>query len=392
MPAVTYEARRLPTIEETEYGSRRLALLRRKPYQAAVPAMIADASFDLPTDVVAASDDATQSLVRFDSDAVRFPVPLSAVLLRSESASSSQIENLTAGPRAIAEAVIGENLQGNGPLVVSNVRAMEAAIALSDELSHHSLIRMHDALLSGSNPGIVGDYRAEQVWIGGPLPQSARFVPPHHERVPLAMDDLIRFTQRTDLPVLVHAAIAHAQFETVHPFPDGNGRVGRALLHAMLRHGGVLRHVAVPVSAGLLTDIDSYFDALTRYREGDPAPIVDVFASAAVAALVNAERLAKDLAELELRWEATLTGIRSDAVARRLATATIGQPVLNLATAVALTGASKPAVGNGLAQLVERGVLTAGNSKKRNRIWVNGDVLDALTAFAERSGRRRSGV
>jgi Fic family protein len=314
------------------------------------------------------------------------------VLLRSESASSSQIENLTSAPRAIAEAAIGENLEGNGPLIVSNVRAMEAAIALSDELSNHSLIRMHDALLSDSDPGIVGDYRREQVWIGGSLPHSARFVPPHHDRVRESMDDLIRFTQRTDLPVLVQAAIAHAQFETVHPFPDGNGRVGRALLHAMLRHGGVLRNVAVPVSAGLLSEVDSYFEALTRYREGDPGRIIDVFASASVAALVNADTLAKDLAELELRWEVLLSGIRSDAVARRLATATIGQPVLNLASATALTGASKAAVGNGLAQLVERGVLAAGNSKKRNRIWINADVLDALTAFAERSGRRQSGV
>ncbi|MFJ3394813.1 Fic family protein [Leifsonia aquatica] len=370
-------------------SSRRLNLERRRPYRAAVVPEIADAVFSLSPESLADADDATAGLVRFDAEMSGFPAPFSGVLLRTESASSSQIEHLTSGPRAIAEAAIGERADGNAPLIVSNVRAMEAAIALSDDISNASIIAMQDALLRDEHPDMVGEYRHEQVWIGGQLPHSAGFVPPHHERVEAAMGDLIRFIGRADLPVLAHAAIAHAQFETIHPFPDGNGRTGRALLHAMLRHGGILRHLTVPVSAGLLTDIEAYFDALTAYRDGEPDPIVQVFAAASLTALDNAETLAGDLAGSQGEWDTAMHGIRADAAARTLARLSVEYPVLNVATAVSLTGLSKPAVSNGLDQLAERGILSLGNSKRRNRVWVNHGVLDALEAFAVRTGRRR---
>ncbi|MDN4613775.1 Fic family protein [Leifsonia sp. F6_8S_P_1B] len=386
--ALTYESRRLPRADEPLYASRRQNLLRREPYTAAIPARIADIALDLSPDTLAEADDASAALVRFDSETTHFPAPFSAVLLRSESASSSQIEQLTSGTRAIAEAVIGERADGNAPLIVSNVRAMEAAIALADDISDASIIAMQKALLGDSAPDAVGRYRAEQVWVGGRLPHDASFVPPHHDRVPEAMADLVAFARRTDLPVLVQAAVAHAQFETIHPFPDGNGRTGRALLHAMLRHGGILRHLAVPVSAGLLSDIDGYFDALTAYRRGEADAIVQVFSSASLQAVDNARRLAAAMAALQAGWDSRLTGIRADAAARSIATATLEYPVINLATAMRATGASKPAVTNGLAQLVERGVLAPGNSKRRKRVWVNQEVLDALDAFVARAGRR----
>jgi Fic family protein len=388
--ALVYEPRTLPSVDGRAYASRRLDLLRRQPYRAAVPARIADLTLGLPEPVSAAADDATAALVRFDSSTRAFLAPFTAILLRTESASSSQIENLTAGPRAVAEALIGERVEGNAPLIVSNVRAMEAALDLADSISTEAIIAMHDALLRDTAPGMVGGFRREQVWIGGPLPQSASFVPPHHDRVDEAMADLIRFAQRTDLPVLAQAAIAHAQFETIHPFPDGNGRTGRALVHAMLRHGGVLRHLAVPVSAGLLTDVGRYFSALDAYREGDVAEIVGVFAAASLEAVGNASALSDEIAASSDDWAERLRGVRSDSVARRLAALSIEYPVLNVAAAERLTGASRPAVTNGLDVLAERGIVTLGNSKKRNRIWVNQAVIDALTAFADRAGRRRS--
>lgn len=389
--AVTFEERTLPAPDEAQMSSRRPNLERRRPYRAAVVPEIAEAAFDLAPEILADIDDATAELVRFDAHMGDFPAPFSSVLLRTESASSSQIEQLTSGPRAIAEAAIGERSDGNAPLIVSNVRAMEAALALADDISNASIIAMQDALLRDSHPDLAGQYRREQVWIGGRLPHSASFVPPHHDRVDAAMDDLVRFAVRADLPVLAHAAIAHAQFETIHPFPDGNGRTGRALLHAMLRHGGVLRNLTVPVSAGLLTDVESYFDALTAYRSGDPGPIVQVFAEASLVALQNAKLLARDIAEFQEAWDEKLAGLRADAAARTLARLTIEYPVLNSPTAVAVTGLSKPSVSNGFDELVKRGVLAPGNSKQRNRVWVNQDVLDALDAFAVRTGRRRQG-
>src|SRR5690606_26640846 len=157
-----------------------------------------------------------------------------------------------------------------------NAHAMNAAIDLADDLGETAIIEMHEALLGETHPDWVGRWRDEQVWIGGSAigPHRADYVAPHHDRVPAALTDLVAFMDRDDLPVLVQAAIAHAQFETIHPFPDGNGRVGRALVHSLLRAKGTTRSVTVPISAGLLADRDAYFGALDSYRRGDPHPIV----------------------------------------------------------------------------------------------------------------------
>lgn len=129
------------------------------------------------------------------------------------------------------------------------------------------------------------------------------FVPPHPDRVATAIHDLERFLSRDDLPVLVQAAVAHAQFETIHPFPDGNGRTGRALVHSLLRGRGLTRRVTVPVSAGLLADTSSYFDALTAYRDGIPEPIVERLASASFAAIYNGRVLVDELRSLRAGWD-----------------------------------------------------------------------------------------
>jgi len=269
MDALEYEERRLPSPDGRAYASRRLELLRRTPYRAAVPPRIAESAISLPDAVLARADDASAALTRFDASTSAFPAPFTAVLLRTESASSSQIEHLTAGPRAIAEAVIGERVEGNAPLIVSNVRAMEAALALADSISGDAIIAMHDALLRDTEPGMVGGFRTEQVWIGGQLPHNAQFVPPHHERVAEAMDDLVRFTARRDLPVLAQAAIAHAQFETIHPFLDGNGRIGRLLIPLYLISHGVLAKPSLYLSDFFERHRASYYDALMRVRVGN---------------------------------------------------------------------------------------------------------------------------
>src|SRR5690606_15292452 len=143
-------------------------------------------------------------------------------------------------------------------------------------------------------------FRDQQVWIGGTdySPHRADFVPPVASRINRSIQDLCAFSERTDLPLLAQAAIAHAQFETIHPFNDGNGRGGRALVHVMLRNGGATTRTTVPVSAGLLSDTGAYHDALTAYRNGDPNPIIEEFSRAAFAALRNGQQLVTDLRTL----------------------------------------------------------------------------------------------
>lgn len=387
-PAVDFEAFDWHGRDDVP-ASRQARLLARQPYQAAIPPAIADVQVDLPAAALAAAEDASTEIARFDAEAGAEIAPFSASLLRSESAASSKIENLTASARAIAEAELGRGSR-NAVLIVANERAMSAAIALADQLDGPAILNMHGVLLRDSAPVIAGRWRDQQVWIGGGdySPQAAQFIPPHHDRVPAAIDDLIRFIARTDIPTLAHAAITHAQFETIHPFPDGNGRVGRALVHAQLRHARLTRHVTVPVSAGLLTDIDAYFAALGAYRDGDPVPIVERFADATFAALANGRQLVADLHHVRDGW-AQRVKARRDAAAWKITEIVVRQPVVNAPSLSRELGIPQTNVYRALQPLVDAGVLVEFTNNKRDRLWRAPDVLEALDAFAARTGRRQ---
>jgi Fic family protein len=203
------------------------------------------------------------------------------------------------------------------------------------------------------------------------------------------MADLVAFLDRLDIPVLAHVAIAHAQFETIHPFPDGNGRTGRAIVQAMLRHSEVTTNITVPISAGLLHDVDGYYDALNAYRRGDIRPIVAAFARAAGYAVVNGRQLVRDIRGIEADWQEKMRGLRADAAARRVAVLAIAHPVLNYDIVASELAIAPATAFRALSALVDRGVLRPANSQRRNRIWLAEPVLSSLDDFAARAGRRR---
>ncbi|PSL03588.1 Fic family protein [Haloactinopolyspora alba] len=388
-PALTWEQLNWhPTVPD-ELVPRRVRDRHTGDYEAAVPPRIAALDVSLPSSVLAMADEASIEIARLDAELGTDVAPFSALLLRSESTSSSQIENLTSGARAIALAELGEGERSNATQIVANVHAMRAAVDLADRLDGDAVLAMHAALMEHQPDHEPGRWRRQQVWIGGSNfgPHQAVFVPPHHRHVPAAMGDLIEFVRRDDVPVLVHAAVAHAQFETIHPFTDGNGRTGRALVHSILRARHLTDHVTVPVSAGLLTDTDGYFDALTAYRAGDPAPIVTSMAEAAFTAIANGRQLVRDLTAARERWNG-LVDARRDAVAWRLADLLLRQPVINAAIVRHDLGATSANAHRAIRQLAEAGVITEFTGKRRTRLWQCGDVLAALDDFAARAGRR----
>ena len=282
----------------------------------------------------------------------------------------------------------------NASLVAANVDAMNQALALADDITPDAILAIHETLMRGQEHADPGSFRGQQVWIGGKSysPHEADFVPPHHNRVRRAIDDLCRFTERTDLPLLPQVAIAHAQFETIHPFNDGNGRTGRALVHAMLKSAGATTRTTVPVSAGLLADPESYFLALTAFREGNPNPIVSEFSLASFASIDNGTRLAAELKSVHDRWLGEVTA-RKDAVVWRVLPFLLRQQSVTSSLIQHHTGVSQPAADNALRQLQEAGVLSKpktveGKDRKRNVVWQANEVLDALDAFADRARRR----
>jgi Fic family protein len=363
----------------------------RGPYQAAVPARIATASVALSPDTLSTSTDAASEVARFDAEMGAEVAPFSAVLLRSESAASSQIENLSASARAISEAEIGERAGPNAQQVVGNVAAMSAALALSDDITAQSILDMHEALLRQVDPEIAGKWRDGQVWVGGSDlgPHGAAYVAPHQSRVPGLIEDLVAFIDRDDIPVLAHTALAHAQFETIHPFPDGNGRTGRALAHAILRAKGLTRNVTVPISAGLLVDVESYFAALSAYREGDAEPIVLRVAEASYEAANNGRTLVSDLRTIRGEWQDRVRA-RRDAASWRVADMLLRHPVINARLVSDEAGILPQHVYRVVAPLVDAGVLTS-SGRQRDRVWRAEEVLAAVDAFAARARRRRRG-
>ncbi|WP_272898622.1 Fic family protein [Subtercola vilae] len=338
-----------------------------------------------------AAEDAVVELGRFDGEVGAIAAPFSAILLRSESAASSEIEQLTASAKNIALAELGRSAGRNSRLIIGNVRAMEAAIEMAEQLDGSTIVAMQAEILRDDQPEDTGGWRTQQVWIGGGFgnsPHGASFVPPHHERVGALMDDLVEFARRTDLPALVQIAIAHAQFETIHPFTDGNGRTGRALVQAMLRRLGATQNVTVPVSAGLLQDTRGYFAALTEYRLGNVQPIVQSFARASADAIVNGRQLVADLTTVRARWELATTA-RARSSGRRLLDVLQRQPVIDSNLAAGELGIDSRNAQNGIDRLVTDGILTQMSAGMRNRAYEAREVLTALDGFAARAKRRR---
>ena len=392
-PPLTYES--VQWDSRLVSGAPRIEIRRAgTPYRAAVPPSIAGATIALSAPIAAEAEEAAMALSAFDAELGDEVAPFALVLLRSESAASSQIENLSASARKIAEAEINGSGSAHAEMIVGNVQAMTFALELADRLDENALLSMHGALMAASDPDIAGRWRSDQVWIGGRAtfgpgsPHDADFVPPVAARVPAAISDLVQFACRDDLPVLPQIALLHAQFETIHPFSDGNGRTGRALMHAALRAKGVTRRVSVPISAGLLTDTSGYFEALTSYREGDIAPIVQCVARAALIGVDNGRHLVSELRAVREKWDDALVSLRADSSARRLADGLLRLPVVDAPAARRLMGIS----GNEhrhIDALVRRGILVGHTDHKtRNRTWRAPDVLAVLDAYARRGGRR----
>jgi len=358
-------------------------------YEAAVPPFLASRPVDVPPAVRAALDAAAEAVRVLDSSTTVDLSALAGVLLRSESVASSKIEHLRASQRDVGLAMLrGVPVHSAAAHVAANVRAMTAAVGPAEAAEpvdpapppYHvaDLLHVHRLLLEADpyEGGWAGRVRDMQNWVGGGdrSPHGALFVPPAPHRVPGLLDDLVRFCNRTDVDPVAQAAIAHAQFETIHPFTDGNGRTGRALVHVVLRRRGLARRTVVPVSTVLLADVDGYFDGLGDYRAGRLDAWLARFAAATSLAASAGQGLATELAAVRKSWLAAVRPRRNSAVATLVE---------------ALGGVADKNVYAAVARLEAGGVLTELSGGGRNQVWAALDVLDLLEAFETRLGRRR---
>jgi Fic family protein len=288
--------------------------------------------------------------------------------------------------KAAFAAEIDDRVDITAEAILGNIRAMELAATKTSEqptLSVDDIVEIHRTLLqSTTDARWAGQIRTSQNWIGGNNynPRGAEFVPPPEDDVRPLLADLAEFLERRDLPTVLQAAVAHAQFETIHPFADGNGRVGRCLIHVAVRRALNPRLVP-PISLILATDADRYVRGLTEYREGGLEGWCVYFADTTIAATAAARELGVRARELQSEWVERAGNPRRDCAARSLVGLLIGQPVVDVRVAARLLGASEESARRAVNQLERAGILSQLSVGKRNRAWEARDVFELLNSF-----------
>ncbi len=308
-------------------------------------------------------------------------------LLRSEAVASSRIEGFELSHRKLAEAAFDpEDTSINARTVLGNVRAMDEAIRFASQqrdLTVTEIRTIHRRLFGGTrDAAISGVIRNSQNWIGGrDTPWGARFIPVPEDQVTGLLDDLCRFAARDDLSAIAQAAIVHAQFETIHPFSDGNGRVGRSLIQLVLRRRGLAPYYVPPVSLVLSANYQEYERGLTTFREEQVEEWCGIFARAVTIACRGAAELATRIDELKDRWRKQAGALRADSAAAKLIELLPVQPVVDLRTVEDALGVSDEAARLGIARLESAGVLSELTKRKRGRAWECVGLFALLDSF-----------
>lgn len=338
---------------------------------------------------------------------------LARFLLRSEAIASSRIEGLVVSPQQVGlaevaeeESLTAENVNRTAKKVAANINALRRAtheLAVQERLTAGGIEELQSLLLSDEPH--LHRVRDVQNWIGGSdyHPLAAEFVPPVPRLLPALVADLVAYMNGGDHAPLVQAGLVHAQFETIHPFRDGNGRVGRALIHTVLVRRGLTRHAVLPISPVLLTRSQEYVQGLTDYRYSGPPTSAEaqrgvsqwlrVFLQAVGVAVTQAEQFAASLEELRLRWEQDVAvkrrernlreTPRADSAISRILESLQEHPVLTTASVMRLFDVSRPAAVTALDELATAGVLTKRRLDRRTGGYLAMDVF-ALITDAER--------
>lgn len=373
-------------------------------YEAYVPDLLVGRTFRLDGSVAADVADAERAIATLDASAAALAntEALARLLLRAESVASSFIEGLVVGGRRLLRAeaarVAGEtDIDVTADEVLGNIDAMTWAVeslSAADAVTVAGLLEVHERLLSRTRlREHAGQLRSVQNWIGGSSfnPCSAAFVPPPPEQVEGLLADLCAFVNEDELPAVAQAAIAHSQFETIHPFVDGNGRTGRALIHVVLRRRGVAPRILPPISLVLATWSRSYIEGLTatRYRgRADSSAAhegingwVGLFASACRRAVDDAVAFEERVTSIQQDWRAAAGAVRRGSAADLLIGALPGAPVVSVSSAADLIGRSFQATNEAMNRLEAVGVVRQVNVGRRNRAFEAPAIIEAFTAL-----------
>jgi len=346
------------------------------PLEAADPVPLRAWMPVLAEPTVRRTEQAAAAVQRLGAAVASGPFILTAQLLqRAEGVASSEVEALAAPGRAIAVAqATGADRGGDAAWIADNLAVVAAAAADTRPIDDTVLFDWHRQLMRHGriDPAHIGVWRDRLGWIGGHSPRVAAHVAAPADRIAIHMADLYQFLARDDIDPVTVAAVAHAQFETVHPFADGNGRIGRVLISNQLaRRCGVT--VPPPLSLQIRRDVGGYQAGLSLFRAGHSDTWVRWFADALIAAVDLAQTVLDDAAAIIAGWHEAIADVRADAAARRIVDRLATHPVVSADLAAELCGVSVQAARAALVQLAERAVLAeidvAATATGRPRRW-----------------------
>ncbi|MFB7865434.1 Fic family protein [Streptomyces sp. NPDC056069] len=368
---------------------------------------------------------AVDKLVRAFNDAAPTSPHLESLarfLLRSEAVASSRIEGVVASARAVAhlEMMLAiqatddprahKGISDGAREVVNNVLALRKAVSLLTETTSVSVQDINDlqaALMVDTEQGeLSGELRRVQNWVGGNAysPHGAEYVPPAPGAVEELMADLAAFVSEDHPLPLVQAALVHAQFETIHPYTDGNGRTGRALIHTVLARQGLAVGHVLPISMSLLAHAREYIGGLNAYRyvgeAGSPAAAagreawIRVFLAATRDAVAEARRFTDELVQMRKTWDAKLAAHRASlgrrgqprkgAAVVRLMEQLPGVPIVTARAAQSLLGISFVSASSALEELAGAGIVQVKEVERGARAYLGTDVLDLINGAERR--------
>ncbi|MGN0070983.1 MAG: Fic family protein [Atopobiaceae bacterium] len=374
-------------------------------YQWYEPTKLSELDLTLSPDVVNDVACAEGTLAGLSGSSSANTEGIARLLLRADAVASSKIEGLQIGARRLARAELHEfdptNMRSDwrAKVVLGNIHAMERGVRIagrSASLSVESLCDIHRELCRGTDiESYGGVIRTEQNWIGtsGMNPLGATYIPPAPEMVPSLLEDLMAFANRTDVPPVVQAALCHSQFESIHPFMDGNGRVGRALIQVILLHRGAVRECVPPISLALATRAKEYRACLfdlqhwTEQAEGRMAVDnwVSMFSAAVVEACHDMGAIAKDMSDIRSGWIEQLgREPRRGSALEALLVEIQNASVFSVESLVASTGRSTSSVNSAVNKLLEAGIIALTTRGKRNRVFEAPEVLEEFGIIERR--------
>ncbi|MHB8462864.1 MAG: Fic family protein [Vulcanimicrobiaceae bacterium] len=372
-------------------------------YFAYRPDTLSGRSFSIGGAEAADIADAERAIIELDrsSTTLADTEALARLLLRAESVASSHIEGLQIGPSRLLRADAARS-QGEEPndvtaaAVLANIDALTFAIreiTSNPIITRELLLETHRRLLAPSRIAEYGGHlRTRQNCIGGSdyNPLSAAFVPPPPDLVPGLIDDLCAFCNEDALPTVAQAAIAHAQFETIHPFADGNGRIGRVLIHLIFRRRGLTSVVSPPVSLILATRARDYVDGLTATRYDGPSDSpqayegmnrwLGTFAAACTRAAADASVFEKRIAAIKSAWRERLGNVRSHSTVLRIIEMLPGTPLTTVSKLQQMTGSALSSITEAVARLEKAEILRSVTlGRKRGHVYEAREIIDAFT-------------